>query len=65
MHFGLDFFKNIFFTEDHVTEEQSDLGPYCLQYKLLKNINSKIKEHQRTRGADEKRLYNGSLGKKS
>ena len=21
--------------EDYVTGEQSDLGPYCLQYKLL------------------------------
>ena len=25
--------------EDNVTWEQSDLGPYCLQYKLLTNIN--------------------------
>ena len=25
--------------EDNVTGEQSDLGPYCLQYKLRKNIN--------------------------
>ena len=25
--------------EDNVTGEQSDLGPYCLQYKLHKNIN--------------------------
>ena len=25
--------------EDNVTWEQSDLGPYCLQYKLYKNIN--------------------------
>ena len=24
--------------EDNVTGEQSDLGPYCLQYKLHKNI---------------------------
>ena len=23
--------------EDNVTGEQSDLGPYCLQYKLHKN----------------------------
>ena len=25
--------------EDNVTGEQSDLGPYCLQYKLHKNNN--------------------------
>ena len=25
--------------EDNVTGEQSDLNPYCLQYKLHKNIN--------------------------
>ena len=25
--------------EDNVTGEQSDLGPYRLQYKLHKNIN--------------------------
>ena len=25
--------------EDNVTGEQSDLSPYCLQYKLHKNIN--------------------------
>ena len=25
--------------EDNVTGEQSDLGPYCLQYKLHKSIN--------------------------
>ena len=28
--------------EDNVTKEQSDMGPYCLQYKLhvsYKNIN--------------------------
>ena len=25
--------------EDNVTGEKSDLGPYCLQYKLHKNIN--------------------------
>ena len=28
--------------EENVTGEQSDLGPYCLQYKLHKNINSKL-----------------------
>ena len=27
---------------DNVTGEQSDLGPYCLQYKLHMNINSKL-----------------------
>ena len=27
---------------DNVTGEQSDFGPYCLQYKLHKNINSKL-----------------------
>ena len=27
---------------DNVTGEQSNLGPYCLQYKLHKNINSKL-----------------------
>ena len=25
--------------ENNVTGEQSDLGPYCLQYKLHRNIN--------------------------
>ena len=25
--------------EDNATGEQSDLGTYCLQYKLHKNIN--------------------------
>ena len=49
-----------FFIEDNVTEEQSDLGPYCLQYKLKENINSKLQEHQQTREADEKRLNNYS-----
>ena len=28
--------------EDIVTGNQSDLGPYCLQYKLHKNVNSKL-----------------------
>ena len=28
--------------EDNVTEGQSDLGPYYLQYKLHENINSKL-----------------------
>ena len=37
--------------EDNFTGEQSDLGPYCLQYKLHENINSKL--HQ-TREADDK-----------
>ena len=46
--------------EDNVTEEQSHLGPYCLQYKLKENINSKLHEHQQTREADEKRLNNYS-----
>ena len=27
---------------DNVTGEQSDLDPYCLQYKLHKNINNKL-----------------------
>ena len=31
-----------FFHGDNATGEQSDLGPYCLQYKLQKNINSKL-----------------------
>ena len=54
--------------EDNVTEEQSDLGPYCLQslqYKLQKNINSKLQEHQQIREADEKRRNYSSLGEKS
>ena len=28
--------------EDNVTEEQPNLGPYCLQYKLHNKIDSKI-----------------------
>ena len=28
--------------EDNVTEEQPNLGPYCLHYKLNKQINSKL-----------------------
>ena len=31
-----------FFMEDNVTEEQPNLGPYCLQYKLHNKINSKL-----------------------
>ena len=40
--------------------EQSGLGPYCLQYKLHKDINSKLQEHQQIREADEKRLLEKS-----
>ena len=29
----------------HVTGEQSDLGPYCLQYKLHKDINGKLRKN--------------------
>ena len=29
-HFRLDFFMDIFFLEDIVTEKQPNLGPYCL-----------------------------------
>ena len=64
MHFRLDFLKDIFFTEDYVTEKQSDLGPQCLQYKLHK----KLQEHQQPREADKKWLKwlnNGSLEEKS
>ena len=28
--------------EDNVTEEQPNLGAYCLQYKLHNKINSKL-----------------------
>ena len=37
MHFRIEFFM-----ETMLRGEQSDLGPYCLQYKLHKNINSKL-----------------------
>ena len=50
--------------ENNFTEEQSDLAPYCLQYKLHKNINSKLQEHQQTKEADEKLLNNGLIRKK-
>ena len=30
--------------KDNVTGEQSDWGPYCLQYKLHKNINRQGKQ---------------------
>ena len=30
--------------KDNVTEEQPDLGAYCLQYKLHKNINRQGKQ---------------------
>ena len=43
--------------EDNVSGEQSDLGPYCLQYKLHKNINSKLQ----TREAEDRWLNNGSF----
>ena len=33
------FFMEISFHGNNVMGEQSDLGPYCLQYKLHKNIN--------------------------
>ena len=46
--------------ENYVTEEQSYLGPYCLQYKLHKNINSKLLKRE----ADEKLLNKGLLEKK-
>ena len=46
MHFRLDFFKDIFFTEDNVTEEQSDLGQYCLQNELKENrLGKQTKVH--------------------
>ena len=52
MHFKMDFFKYIFFfTENNVTEEQSDLG------HIVCNISySKLQEHQQTREANEKLL---------
>ena len=31
-----------FFHGSEVTEEQPNLGPYCLQYKLHNKINSKL-----------------------
>ena len=34
MHFRLDFFMELFFMEENVTEEQPNLDPYCLQYML-------------------------------
>ena len=40
MHFSLDFYMENFVMEDNIMGEQSDLGPYCLPYKLHKNINS-------------------------
>ena len=50
--------------EDNATEEQSDLGPYCFQYKLH-NINSKLhKNIQQTREGDDKWLNNISFEKK-
>ena len=50
--------------EDNVTEKQSDLVPYCLQYKQHKSIISKLHEHQQTREADGKWLNKGSLEEK-
>ena len=40
MHFKLDFFMeaNMMNPDQTVPKEQSDLGPYCLQYQLPKNI---------------------------
>ena len=35
-------FHGDFFIEDNVTEEQPNLGPYCLQYKLHNKTNSKL-----------------------
>ena len=43
--------------EYNVTGEQSDLGPYCLQYKLHNKINSKLHKKEKQN--------NGSLEKKS
>ena len=59
MHFTLDFFMEIFFLymEDNVPEQQPNLGPYCLQYKLHNKINSKL--HQQTK----EKQKNGSLEK--
>ena len=38
--------------EDNVTEEQPNLGPYCLQYKLHDKINSKLhKKINRLKGS--------------
>ena len=49
--------------EDNVTGEQSDLGPYCLQYKLHKSYICTY-EHQQTREADDKWLNTGSFEEK-
>ena len=48
--------------EGNVTEEQPDLGPYCLQYKLHKNINSKL--HRNINRLGMQTINNRSLGEK-
>ena len=41
--------------KDNVTEEQPNLGPYCLQYKLHNKINSKLhKNINRLKGSRKK-----------
>ena len=40
MHFRLDFFMEA----NNLNTDQTDLGPYCLQYKLPKN--SRYEEHR-------------------
>ena len=43
--------------EYNVTGEQSDLGPYCLQYKLHNKINSKLhKKEKQNNGSLEKKV---------
>ena len=39
--------------EENVTEEQSGLGPYCLKYKLHKNINSKLHKNINRLGIEQ------------
>ena len=48
--------------EGNVTGEQTDLGPYCLQYKLHENINSKL--HKNINRLGMQAINDCSLGEK-
>ena len=37
-------FRQDFFMEANMNPEQSDLGPYCLQYRLPKNMRRQEKQ---------------------